>query len=132
MRNLYCYIAEETDPYRNLTAEQYLLEMLPPKSVILYLWQNADTVVIGKSQNAQAECRCALLEKEGGKLARRLSGGGAVYHDLGNLNFTFLCEEGDYDIERQLQVVQAACQMAGIQTERSGRNDVYTLLLQIL
>lgn len=124
MNDLYYYIAAGCDPYRNIAAEQYLLETLPPKSVVLYLWQNAHTVVIGKNQNAQAECRCALLEQEGGKLARRLSGGGAVYHDLGNLNFTFLCEEDDYDIEKQLSVVQLACKKAGIQTERSGRNDL--------
>lgn len=124
MNQLYFYIAEGCDPYRNLAAEQYLLEILPQNSVILYLWQNAHTVVIGRNQNARAECRCALLEQEGGKLARRLSGGGAVYHDLGNLNFTFLCNEKDYDIEKQLQVVQSACAKAGIQTERSGRNDV--------
>lgn len=124
MKTLYLYIAQGTDPYRNLAAEKYLLDTLPQDAVILYLWQNAHTVVIGSNQNAWSECRCALLEEEGGKLARRLSGGGAVYHDLGNLNFTFLCNEADYDLDRQLAVIQSACKKAGIATERSGRNDL--------
>lgn len=124
MKNLYCYIAQGTDPYFNLAAEKYLLDTLPENGVILYLWQNAQTVVIGSNQNAWSECRCALLQEEGGTLARRLSGGGAVYHDLGNLNFTFLCAEQDYDLEKQLSVIALACQKAGIAAERSGRNDL--------
>ena len=124
MKNLYCYIAQGTDPFRNLAAEKYLLDTLPENGVILYLWQNAQTVVIGSNQNAWSECRCALLQEEGGTLARRLSGGGAVYHDLGNLNFTFLCAEQDYDLEKQLSVIALACQKAGIAAERSGRNDL--------
>ncbi len=124
MEKLFLYIAAGTDPHFNLAAEKYLLDHLPEGGVVLYLWQNAHTVVIGKNQNAWAECRCALLEEEGGKLARRLSGGGAVYHDLGNLNFTFLCNEEDYNLQKQQQTIQKACAMAGISTEVSGRNDI--------
>ncbi len=124
MKKLYLYIAAGTDPYINLAAEEYLLENLGEGEILLYLWQNAHTVVIGKNQNAWAECRCALLEEEGGKLARRQSGGGAVYHDLGNLNFTFLCQEENYDLQKQLQVIKEACALAGIDAEISGRNDL--------
>lgn len=112
------------DPYFNLALEKRLLDQVTPGECILYLWQNENTVVIGKNQNAWVECRTGLLEEEGGHIARRLSGGGAVFHDLGNLNFTFLVNEEDYDLDRQLSVIQRACQMAGIATERSGRNDV--------
>ena len=66
----------------------------------------------------------ALLEAEGGHLARRLSGGGAVFHDLGNLNFTFLVPAEDYDVARQLAVIAEACRSLGIGTETSGRNDL--------
>ena len=113
-----------TDPYENLALEQALLESVRPGQCILYLWQNENTVVIGKNQNPWKECKTALLQQEGGKLARRLSGGGAVFHDLGNLNFTFLMPQEDYDLDRQLNVIQTALDFLGIPCQRSGRNDI--------
>ena len=118
------YAAAGFDPYENLAAEQTLLERVGEGEMILYLWQNARTVVIGRNQNPWKECRTALLAEEGGHLARRLSGGGAVFHDLGNLNFTFLMREEDYDLSRQLSVIERACRSLGIPVERSGRNDL--------
>lgn len=112
------------DPYTNLATEKHLMDMTPNGICILYLWQNQNTVVIGRNQNPWLECRTSLLEEEGGRLARRLSGGGAVFHDLGNLNFTFLMCKEDYDLHRQLAVIQRACALAGIAAEKSGRNDL--------
>ncbi len=121
---LLIYKSECVDPYYNIATEKHLLETVAPGSCILYLWQNQNTVVIGRNQNAWAECRTELLAQEGGKLARRLSGGGAVFHDLGNLNFTFLMCREDYDLDRQLLVIQEACSSLGLQAVRSGRNDL--------
>ena len=111
-------------PYENLALEEALLNRVGKGELILYLWQNERTVVIGKNQNPWKECRTALLREEGGHLARRLSGGGAVFHDLGNLNFTFLMSTEDYDLSRQLTVLEKACQSLGIPAQRSGRNDL--------
>lgn len=118
------YESASVDPHYNLAVEKQLLELVQPGCCILYLWQNQNTVVIGSNQNPWNECRISLLEAEGGKLARRLSGGGAVFHDLGNLNFTFLVCEDDYDVQKQLAVIRVACADLGIQAEPSGRNDL--------
>ena len=118
------YESEGFDPHRNLAIEQHLLESVLGGCCLLYLWRNERTVVIGRNQNAWAECRTTLLKDEGGSLARRLSGGGAVYHDLGNLNFTFVMCEEDYDLDRQLSAIRRACALCGIETEISGRTDI--------
>jgi lipoate-protein ligase A len=117
-------ITTETNPYKNLAMEEYLLKQVKEDEVILYLWQNERTVVIGKNQNPWKECKLAELEEDGGSLVRRLSGGGAVFHDLGNLNFTFLATKDNYNVERQLEVILKAVNQLGIPAEKSGRNDI--------
>lgn len=117
-------ITKETDPYKNLALEEYLFSRVGDNECILYLWQNEKTVVIGRNQNPWKECRIKELEEDGGKLVRRLSGGGAVFHDLGNLNFTFLVSKENYDVERQLEVIVKAVNRLGIPAIKSGRNDI--------
>ena len=121
---LYLCIADGTEPFINQAREKVLLDRVPAGCAILYLWRNAHTVVIGRNQDCYDECRVLELEASGGHLARRITGGGAVYHDAGNLNFTFLVPRSDYDVPRQNQVILRAVSRFGIETEVSGRNDL--------
>jgi lipoate-protein ligase A len=113
-----------TNPYHNLAYEKLLFDSVDDGEMILYLWQNRHTVVCGRNQNIYKECLVSRLLGDGGFPARRLSGGGAVFHDMGNLNFTFLVKDGDYDVDRQLSVLLKACASLGLGAEKTGRNDV--------
>ena len=112
------------DPYRNLAAEEYMTKQIGAEDELLFLWQNAPTVVIGKNQNSRAECDLEKMEADGVLLSRRLSGGGAVFHDLGNLCFSFISHEEVHDVVRQLSVIASACRTIGIDAHPTGRNDI--------
>ena len=101
----YYYESSSYNPWNNLAIEKHLADRIRPGDFLLYLWQNENTVVIGRNQNALRECRVGLLEEEGGFLARRTTGGGAVYHDLGNLCFTFIASPERYDLEKQMEMI---------------------------
>lgn len=123
--------SRQHDPWFNLALEEYLMEQMQADEsgadglqAILYLWQNQDTVVIGRNQNAWAECLTGLLEAEGGRLARRSTGGGAVFHDLGNLNFSLILPRQKYNLDDNFAMILAAVASQGITAERSGRNDI--------
>lgn len=120
----YYYIVESTDPHETLAIEEVMLDHIASGEIILYLYAHKNSVIIGKNQNAWAECRHDLLLQENGKLARRISGGGAVYHDVGNLNFSFIVDKEEYDLHRQLSVILAAAKSFGVEAEFSGRNDI--------
>lgn len=124
IQNLQFYRGTGNNPYDNLAVEAYFLQHCQPGVCIFYLWQNRQTIVIGKNQNAWKECNVDLLEQEGGFLARRPSGGGAVFHDLGNLNFTFVAPLEDYSVDRQLEVIRRAAGRFGLDAQKTGRNDV--------
>jgi len=122
--------SKSTNPWHNLAVEEYLMEFTSEgikagtQYYILYLWQNKDTVVIGRNQNAWGECRTGLLEEEGGTLARRSTGGGAVFHDMGNLNFSFITPRSEYDTKRSSAVILRAVKSLGVDAVLSGRNDI--------
>lgn len=123
MRN-FVLMGDSDNAWHNLAVEALLFEELGADDRVLYLWQNRNTVVIGRHQNAWKECRVKLLEDEGGRLARRSSGGGAVFHDMGNLNFSFVLPRTEYDVRRQLEVVRRAVARFGIRARFTGRNDL--------
>ena len=108
----------------NLGTEAFLTEHTGPGEMTLFLWQNERTVVIGRNQNAWKECRLDALNRDGGTLVRRLSGGGAVFHDLGNLNVSFCVPRAEEDIPGQTQIILNALQKLGVRASRSGRNDL--------
>lgn len=118
------YRSNFTDPYRNLAAEEALTANVREGEPILFLWRNAGTVVIGKNQNSYAECDLEKMRADGILLSRRLSGGGAVFHDLGNLCFSFISHENDHDVASQLSMIAAACAEFGINAAPTGRNDI--------
>src|SRR5450756_2322293 len=117
-------IGSSLDPYLNLAYEEYLVESAGADEAILFLWQNHDTVVIGCNQNPWRECDISAMGWDGVKLARRVTGGGAVFHDMGNLNFSFIVPRARYDVVRQGSVIIGALRSIGIAAEQTGRNDI--------
>ena len=115
-----------TDAYFNLAAEEYLIDRADPRPVFM-LWRNADAVIIGRNQNAYAEINSAYVEREGIKVVRRLTGGGAVFHDEGNVNYTFIVPEKEakaLDFARFAAPVVDALRALGADASLSGRNDI--------
>ncbi|MGP5192157.1 lipoate--protein ligase [Psychrobacter celer] len=113
-----------TNPWFNLATEDWIFNTLNPDSHTLFLWRNSETVVIGRSQNPWVECKIDKMEADEVFLARRQSGGGAVFHDLGNTNFTFLSPKADYDQDANFTIIVNALKKLGIDAEQSGRNDM--------
>lgn len=118
------YISDSFDPAYNLALEEYFINTLSSDTKLFYLWQNQNTVVIGRNQNPYKECNLAEMKKDNVKLTRRLSGGGAVYHDLGNLNFTFISSEKSADIDLNINIIINALKSLNINSEFNGRNDI--------
>ncbi|MBO7073707.1 MAG: lipoate--protein ligase [Bacteroidales bacterium] len=117
-------IGNQYNPHLNLAVESSLLDEGDADVVTMFLWKNQQTVVYGYNQNPFTECNVELLLSEGGFAARRRTGGGAVYHDLGNLNFSFVANKNHYDVAKQMSVIQKALEIFGLKTEVSGRNDI--------
>ena len=124
MKKLQVIISTQYDPFLNRAMEQHLTDSQEEGVVTMYLWKNQQTVVIGYNQNPYSECNVRLLLDEGGHLMRRGTGGGAVYHDLGNINFSFIADKSLYDVRKQLSVIQDALLSYGLAAEISGRNDL--------
>ena len=115
-----------TDACRNMAFDEFALESLPLDEPVFYLWRNAPSVIIGLNQSAYAEVNLDYLKEHGIALARRVTGGGAVYHDLQNLNYTIVGKSRDLnaDYPDYLHIMVNALRQLGVPAELSGRNDI--------
>ncbi|MDO5444511.1 MAG: lipoate--protein ligase [Eubacteriales bacterium] len=113
-----------TDPAYNLAFEQYVLENCLSGSYVI-LWQNDNAIIIGRNQNTLQEINRQYVEDKGIRVVRRMTGGGAVYHDLGNLNYSYIT---DYNENISMEAFNApvcrALRELGLNAESSGRNDI--------
>lgn len=116
-----------SDPRLNLAIEEYLLRHLDTPEDILLFYINEPSIIIGRNQNTLEEINKTYVDQNGVHVVRRLSGGGAVYHDLGNLNFSFITPfiSGDFrNFAKFTQPVITTLQAMGVPAELSGRNDI--------
>ena len=116
-----------TDAAWNLAAEQYVFDGLPRDRSYFMLWQNRSAVIIGRFQNTESEIDAPYVKEHGVQVVRRLSGGGAVYHDLGNLNFSFIADAASMeklDLDLFCRPVIRTLRALGVPAERNGRNDL--------
>ncbi len=116
-------VSGKTDPYYNLALEEWMLKNLREGETLLFLWQNENTIVIGRNQDAYAECRVDDFLRDRGKIARRHSGGGAVFHDLGNLCFSIISHENEKGKELYRDMVMGVTRAWGIHASFNGKND---------
>ncbi len=125
MPRVQVFTAEHHDPWFNLATEDWIFKTFPADHHVLFLWRNRPCIVIGRFQNPWNECNLQAMEEDDVLLARRQSGGGAVYHDLGNTNFTFMSPKNSYSKDRNFAIISEALREGfGITAEQSGRNDI--------
>ncbi|WP_392566970.1 lipoate--protein ligase [Utexia brackfieldae] len=124
MSKLRVLFSTSYDPYFNLAVEEAIFRHLPTSQHVLFLWRNDHTVVIGRAQNPWKECNTRKMAEDNIKLARRSSGGGAVFHDLGNTCFTFMAGKPDYNKTISTQIILNALHSFGLTVSASGRNDL--------
>ncbi|VGO21485.1 lipoate--protein ligase family protein [Pontiella sulfatireligans] len=116
--------SQSLDVYRNLAIEEYLMEHAADHGPVLFLWRSECAVVMGKNQNPWRECRLGLMRDEGVSLARRISGGGTVYHDAGNLNYCVIVDRTSYKEKQAYEMVFRALEPFGIRAEKTGKSNL--------
>lgn len=134
--NAQIYVSRTSDPYLNLSIEHFLLQKTPPESTILFLYTNRPCIVIGRNQNPWLEVNLGLLNSEnkqrsweselkGISLVRRRSGGGTVFHDEGNVNYSVICPTSAFDRDKHAEMVVRALHKLGVDRAKvNGRHDI--------
>lgn len=118
------YLSASDDPWFNLALESRIFHTLDPEQQVLLIFKNRESVVLGRFQNPWIECRMDILEEEKVCLVRRESGGGTVFHDPGNINFSFMSGKAGYDRDSYFNILIAALRRIGIPADRTGRHDI--------
>lgn len=121
------YKSNNYDPHYNLALEEYLFEKAGENDELFMLWRNRPAVIIGRNQNAAEEVNADYIAENSIDVVRRMTGGGAVYHDFGNINFTFISGTSKveaFDFSMFLNPLIRVCSQMGIRAEFTGRNDV--------
>ncbi len=116
--------SQSLDVYRNLAIEEYLMEQVVDHGSVLFLWRSDCAVVMGKNQNPWRECRLDLMCNNDVPLARRISGGGTVYHDIGNLNYCVVVDRTKYREAQAYEMVLNALESCGIRAEKTGKSNL--------
>ena len=113
-----------TDPWYNMSFDEYCLEQYPSDDSFFYLWRNAPSVIIGLNQNAYSEVNLGYLQAHDIRLARRVTGGGAVYQDTGNLNVSFIAPADSLNELICEGILLKALEKCGVKARKTGRNDL--------
>lgn len=135
MEPVQSYVSTSRDPYVNLSIEHYLLQKSAPESAVLFLYVNRPSIIIGRNQNPWLEVNLALLNESGGvrgteglgavDLVRRRSGGGTVFHDEGNVNWTVICPSANFTRDKHAEMVVRSLRSSGVERARvNARHDI--------
>ncbi len=124
IRRTACLVSRSQDAWRNQAIEKHLMDTLPEDTAVLFLWQDACAVLLGRGQSAAEACAPEQLARRKGQLARRLSGGGGLYMDGGCLGFSVILPKSAFDVSRQMSILGMTLGAFGLQARTAGPCDL--------
>lgn len=124
-KTCYIFISDSLDPYYNLSLEEHLLNSIKANEIILLFYRNEDSIIIGKNQNPWVECNKSIFDNNDINIVRRLSGGGTVFHDIGNLNYSFISDKNIYKKELFRKIIINSLQNFDISIHEDNRDNLF-------